>query len=188
MRRGLLGGTFDPIHVAHLIAGEVAYRQLDLDIVTFMPAGAPWQKSERQVTDPDHRWEMTRLAVEGTHYFEADDREVKRDGWTYTIDTLASLGPDEEIHLILGADAAAGLPSWRSADEVLARVQLAVVPRPGTSHEDVVAAVGRVAMLDMPLLDISGTDIRERWIAQRPVRFMVPEPVFDYASTHHLYA
>ncbi len=186
VRRGLLGGTFDPIHTAHLIAGEVAYRQLSLDVVTFMPAGAPWQKGERQVTDREHRWEMTKRAVEEVGYFEADDREVNRDGWTYTIDTLATFA-DDDLYLILGADAAAGLPTWKDAAAVLERVTLAIVPRWGTSAGAVEAAVGPIQLLDMPLLDISGTEIRQRWNAQRPVRFMVPESVYAYASERHLY-
>ncbi len=186
MRRGLLGGTFDPIHTAHLIAGEVAYRQLELDVVTFLPAGAPWQKGDRTITDQEHRWEMTRRAVDGIDYFEADDREVTRDGWTYTIDTLASF-PEDDLYLILGADAAAGLPTWNAAEEVLERVTLGIVPRPGTPAEVVEAVVGDVQMLDMPLLAISGTEIRQRWSAQRPVRFMVPESVYAYAEERHLY-
>jgi len=84
MKRALLGGTFDPPHLAHLVAGEAAYRNLGVDVVTFMPAGRPWQKSGNDVTAAEHRWAMTELAVEGVGYFEADDREVHRDGWTYT--------------------------------------------------------------------------------------------------------
>ena len=186
VRRGLLGGTFDPIHTAHLIAGEVAYRQLELDVVTFLPAGAPWQKGQRDITDREHRWEMTRLAVAGIDYFEADDREVIRDGWTYTIDTIATF-PDDDLYLILGADAAAGLSTWKEARSVLERVTLGIVPRPGTPPEAVEAAVGEARMLDMPMLDISGTEIRRRWSAQRPVRFMVPESVYAYAEERHLY-
>lgn len=186
VRRGLLGGTFDPFHAAHLIAGEVAYRQLELDVVTFVPAGAPWQKTDRTVTDRQHRWEMTVLALEGIEYFEANDCEINRDGWSYTIDTLAAF-PSDEIFLILGADAAAGLNSWKAAEQVLQRVTLAVVPRPGTGRSEVEAAVGPIELLDMPLLDISGTELRRRWDTQRPVRFMVPEPVYQYALRHRLY-
>ena len=96
MRRGILGGTFDPPHLAHLVAGEAAWRQLGLEVVTFIPAGAPWQKQGRQVTEAAHRWEMTRLAVAGVDYFEADDREILRRGPTYTVDTLAQF-PDDDL-------------------------------------------------------------------------------------------
>ena len=115
VRRGILGGTFDPPHLAHLVAGEAAYRELGLDVVTFLPAGRPWQKAGLGVSPAAHRWEMTRRAVAGVGYFEADDREVARDGWTYTADTLATFPDDEELVLILGADAAAGLPTWHVA-------------------------------------------------------------------------
>ena len=116
MRRGILGGTFDPPHLAHLLGGEAAYRELGLDLVTFMPAGSPWQKAERDVTAASHRWEMTVLATEGVEYFEADDREVRRSGWTYTIDTLESFDDGDEVVLIVGADTAAGLPTWCRAE------------------------------------------------------------------------
>ncbi len=186
MRRGLLGGTFDPIHMAHLIAGEVAFRDLNLDIVTFLPAGAPWQKADRDVSDRTDRWQMTRLAVEPVEYFEADSREVERDGWSYTIDTLAAF-PDDELFLVLGADAAAGIPTWKSADQILSRCVVAVVPRPGTDPDAVEDAIGHVHWLDMPLLDLSGTQIRARWSSGRSVRFMVPEAVYRYAVQHRLY-
>ena len=99
MRRAILGGTFDPPHLAHLFAGEAAYRQLEVDVVTFIPAGDPWQKAGRDVTPAHHRWAMTELAVDGIEYFEADRREVDREGWTYTIDTLTSFGEDERGEL-----------------------------------------------------------------------------------------
>ena len=94
MRRGILGGTFDPPHMAHLVAADAASRQLDLDVVTFIPAGAPWQKADLDVSEPRHRWEMTRRAVSGVPGFEADDREVRREGWSYTVDTLATFPED----------------------------------------------------------------------------------------------
>ncbi|HEY5728050.1 MAG TPA: nicotinic acid mononucleotide adenylyltransferase, partial [Acidimicrobiia bacterium] len=131
MRRGILGGTFDPPHVAHLVAAETAYRQLALDVVTLMPAGDPWQKADRRVSDPVHRLAMTELAAAGVGYFEVDDREVRRRGPTYTIETIGSFPADDDIVLILGADAAAGLAGWHRADEVRGRASFAVMPRPG---------------------------------------------------------
>jgi len=97
VRRGILGGTFDPPHLAHLVAGEAAYRELGLDVVTFLPAGRPWQKADLGVSPAADRWEMTRRAVAGVSYFAADDREVRRDGWTYTADTLATFPESEEL-------------------------------------------------------------------------------------------
>lgn len=187
MRRVLLGGTFDPPHVAHLVAGEVAYRQLVADTVTFIPAGAPWQKADRVVTDGVHRLEMTRCATEGVDYFEADDREVLRDGWTYTIDTLESFDATDELILVMGADAAAGLPGWHRYGDILERAAVAVLPRPGTETRKVEDTIGPVVWLDMPLLDISGSEIRARMAAGRPSRFLVTDPVWHYIDQHGLY-
>ena len=187
MRRGILGGTFDPPHLAHLLAGEASYRQLGLDIVTFLPAGAPWQKADLDVSPPDHRWAMTRLATESAAYFEPDDREVVREGWTYTIDTLETFPADEDLILVVGADAAAGLRSWHRYEDVLDRVEVAVVPRPGVERDQVTAAVGGHHWLDTPALDISGTMIRHRRRRGLTVRFLVPEPVLGYLDAHGLY-
>lgn len=188
MRRALLGGTFDPPHVAHLVAGEVAYRQLGADTVMFIPAGAPWQKADRAVSDGEHRFEMTRRATQGIEYFQADDREVLRDGWTYTIDTLESFDPGDELILVMGADAAAGLPGWHRYGDILERATVAVLPRPGTEIGQVEQTIGPVVWLDMPLLDISGTEIRARVSAGRPIRFLVTDPVWRYVVEHALYS
>jgi len=187
VRRGILGGTFDPPHVAHLLAGEAAFRELGLDVVTFLPAGAPWQKADLDVSAPAHRWAMTRLATEGVDYFDPDDREVSREGWTYTADTLDTFGPDEDLVLILGADAAAGLRTWHRFEAVLDRVSLAVMPRPGVTPEAVEAAVGAHHSLATPELAISGTLIRRRHRAGLTIRFLIPEAVLGYIESHGLY-
>lgn len=188
MRRGILGGTFDPPHVAHLIAGEVAYRDLDLDVVSFVPAGAPWQKADRVVSDAEHRWQMTCRAVRDVPYFEADEREVRRDGWTYTADTLAEYDPDEELVLILGADAARGIRTWQRWEYVLERAHVAVAPRPGVEPDEVEEAIPvPFTWLDMPLLLLSGTKIRTRALAGKTIRFMVPEPVWQYVQDRGVY-
>ena len=189
MRIGLLGGTFDPPHLAHLHTGEVAYRQLGLDRVVFVPAGAPWQKAGHSVSEPVHRWEMTNRAVEGVEYFTADDREVHRQGWTFTADTLDTFDDSIEIVLILGADAARRLATWERSEEVLARVEVAVAPRPGTVRGEVEAVTGaRSVWLDMVPLDISGTMIRDRVGTGRSVRFLVKDSVWRYVMGHGLYA
>jgi nicotinate-nucleotide adenylyltransferase len=188
VRRGILGGTFDPPHLAHLVAGETAFRELGLDVVTFLPAGRPWQKADLGVSPAGHRWEMARRAVAGAGYFEADGREVGRDGWTYTADTLATFPDDEELVLILGADAAAGLPTWHSPESVLGRARLAVMERPGVDRAAVEAAVGPVQWLHTPLLGISGTMLRARRRAGLSLRFLVPDPVLAYIESAGLYA
>jgi len=187
VRRGILGGTFDPPHVAHLLAGEAAFWELGLDVVTFLPAGAPWQKAGLDVSSPAHRWAMTCLAVEGVDYFEPDDREVSRERWTYTADTLDTFPPDEDLFLVLGGDAAAGMRSWHRFEDVLARASLAVMPRPGVPDETVFEAVGAHHRLDTPELSISGTMVRRRRRDGLTIRFLVPEAVLGYIESHGLY-
>jgi nicotinate-nucleotide adenylyltransferase len=185
VRRGILGGTFDPPHLAHLLAGEAAYRELALDVVTFIPAGAPWQKAGSAVSPLGDRWSMTQLAVEGIHYFEADDREITRPGWTYTAETLATFPEDEDLVLVLGSDAASRIGSWERSGEVLARATIAVAPRPGTGPAPI--GSGPHHLLSMPGMPISGTMIRERRRGGRSIRFLVPEPVWHYIDSHGLY-
>lgn len=173
--------------MAHLVAGEVAYRQLGLDRVLFMPAGSPWQKAERRVSEARHRWAMTELATNGVDYFFPDNREVHRDGWTYTIDTLDTFPMEDEVYLIMGADAARGLPTWHRWEEVISRVRLAILPRPGIDPQEVEDAVGPTRWLDMPPIAISGTIIRQRAATGTGIRFMVTEPVYEYLTANRLY-
>lgn len=186
--QGILGGTFDPPHVAHLVAAEAAYRQFGLNGVTFLPAGAPWQKAGRPVSSADHRWEMTQLAIADVPYFDADDREVRRDGWTYTADTLATMDDDARVLLILGADAALGLPTWHRYEEVLDRAQIAVVPRPGVDPAafDSTLAAG-LFWVDAPELTVSGTELRLRVSEGRSIRFLVRDAVWRYIEDQGLY-
>ena len=187
VRTGILGGTFDPIHIAHLHAGETALFVADLDRVLFMPAGDPWQKGARELTLAAQRLEMTRLAVEGTDRFEIDAREIDRDGPTYTIDTLLTFPADEELFLILGADAALGLPTWHRWEEIVERAGILVVPRPGNDLAAVAATVPEADILDMSALDISSTSIRDLAVSGRPYRFLVPSEVHRFIESNGIY-
>ncbi len=186
VRRGIFGGTFDPIHIAHLAAAEAAYHALDLDVVSFVPTGSPWQKADRDVSSAAHRLAMTGLGIGGVDYFTVDDREIVREGPTYTIDTLDELA-DDEVTLILGADSAVGIPTWHRGPEVLQRVRLAVVPRPGTSRDEVEAIADGVHWIAMPELDISGRRLRAMRASGLSIRFLVPDAVLDYIDRHDLY-
>jgi nicotinate-nucleotide adenylyltransferase len=187
VKRGIFGGTFDPPHVAHLIAGETSYRQLSLDIVTFVPAGSPWQKADSGVSDAAQRSEMTRLSAQGIPYFEVDDAEIERDGPSYTIDTVETFEGDDLV-LILGADAALGIRSWHRWRDLLDRVELAVAPRPGVGRHEVEHAVPKaVHWLDMAPLDLSATDIRERARKGLSIRFYVREGVWTFVQEHRVY-
>ena len=182
-----MGGTFDPPHIAHLLAGESAYRDLDLDVVHFVPAGAPWQKADQPVTAAQHRLEMTKLATEGVDYFVADGREVLRSGWSYTADTLAEFDPDDELFLIVGADTAARILSWDRIDEVLGQCHVTVAPRLGTDRAAVEATGIPFTWLDMPVVGISATDVRDRADSGKSYRFLVSRNVYDYIEAHNLY-
>jgi nicotinate-nucleotide adenylyltransferase len=183
---GILGGTFDPPHVAHLAAAHTAYEQLGLDDVRLMTAGDPWQKSDQVVADAHHRWSMTQLAAAEAAYLIADDTEIVRSGPTYTIDTLDGLGPDAV--LILGTDSALTIPSWHRADELLARVSIAVVKRPTVSFDEVRDAIGDAFhALDMPTLDLSASQIRSHIADGRSPRFLVPDSVLSYIDANRLY-
>ena len=187
MRIGLLGGTFDPPHIAHLAVAEAAFRQLRLDAVWLVPAGSPWQKEGSVITPAEHRWGMTVAAVEGIPYMEGDDREVVRPGPTYTFDTVSGLA-DHDVTLILGADAASRIASWHRSTELQKMVGIAVAPRPGVHPETVEQAlIAPLRWLDIPHLHISGTDLRRRACAGQSVRFLVPENVWRYIETTGLY-
>lgn len=185
--RAILGGTFDPPHIAHLVAGEAARDQLHLDSVTYIPAGRPWQKLGTEVSEARHRLSMIERATDGIDYFTVDDREVHRDGWTFTIDTIDSFG-GEEIALIIGADSAKGLSTWNRVDELIERARIVVVPRGGIEHEEVEGVINSdIIWLDMPDLDVSGTMLRRRVSEGRSIRFLVPDSVLDYVREHRLY-
>lgn len=184
MRTGILGGTFDPIHVAHLHSAECALDQLRLDRVLVIPAGDPWQKADQDVTEGKHRLEMCRLAVAGVSGLEVDDREVTREGPTFTIDTLDSFPDDEELFLIVGADAAAGLDSWHRWNAIAERATISIAPRPGIHSPEFPDAVH----IEMGMLEISGTDIRARVREGRPFRYLVTREVHAYIVDNDLYA
>ena len=186
VRTGILGGTFDPIHVAHLHTAEVALHQLRLDRVLILPAGDPWQKSGRDVTPGKHRLEMCRLAVEGADGLEVDLRELDQDGPTYTAETLGTFPPDEDIFFILGSDSLSRIETWHRGEEVAERVNLVEAPRPGTPLGT--GAGHGAVQLDMSLLEVSSSDIRRRIAEGRPYRYLVTSPVYGYIEVTNIYA
>jgi len=187
VRLGILGGTFDPPHLAHLIIAEAASRTLELEQVLFMPAGDPWQKAGRALTPAHHRVAMTSLAIEGVPYFRLDERETRRAGPTYTIDTLRDFDSGDDLVLILGSDAAARLPSWKAWEEVTARASIAVVPRPRAPRSEVDATGIPFTWIEMPELEVSASLLRAMGAEGRSLRFYVAERVWDYMGEHGLY-
>jgi len=173
--------------MAHLVAAEGAHQQLGLEVVSFLPAGDPWQKRDRRVTDAATRVEMVRLATAGVPYFEVDDRELTRQGPTYTIDTLDTFAADDELVLVMGSDAARGLPTWHRWEEVVAGARIAVMGRPGTDDAEVEKAIGPVEWLDVPPLSLSGTGLREMAGKGLSLRFLVPDAVREFIEANELY-
>jgi nicotinate-nucleotide adenylyltransferase len=197
VRIGILGGTFNPPHLGHLICAQEAYLQLGLDRVKLIPARIPPHKPVEEEPGPAHRLELCRLAIQGDERFEVSDVEVAREGPSYTVDTLEELhctAPDHELFLIVGGDIAAGLPDWREPEQVLSLATLAVARRRGTSRAAVDEALStlrggeRARFFRMPRIAISSTMLRDRVRAGEPIRYYVPDPVVNYIDHHHLYA
>ena len=189
MRRiGLLGGTFDPPHVGHLVVAECARVELELDQVRLLVAGDPWMKSTE--SSADDRVALVRAAVQEAPGIEVDDREVRRGGPTYTADTLAELAAEEpEVawHFLLGADAAIQLPRWERGVEAMALATFVVVTRPGHGVEGATEQVRALPQLAVPELDISSTELRQRYREGGPTRFQVPPQVDDLVRDLGLY-
>lgn len=189
-RIGVFGGTFDPIHVGHLVTAVNVRHQLRLDRLLLVVANDPWQKVDRRVTSAADRLAMVAAAIGDADGLEPCDLEVRRGGASYTADTLAELGaahPGARLHLVLGSDAAGGLRTWERFDEVRARSQLVVVTRPGS--EEVRPPGGWAHQtVEVPRLDVSSTDLRARVADGRPLDWLVPEAVVRVIRRRGLYA
>jgi nicotinate-nucleotide adenylyltransferase len=194
---GILGGTFDPPHLAHLAIAEEAREVLGLSRVLFVPAGEPWQKADRSVTSGPRRVAMVERAIAGNPAFALDTREVDRPGPSYTVDTLVAMaagGGPVDPWLILSAEALSGLATWREPGRILELARLCVVPR-GEAPTDAVArfrarfvvADERLVVLDQPRLGISSTTIRGRVRAGRSIRYLVPDGVAALIAEYALY-
>jgi nicotinate-nucleotide adenylyltransferase len=196
MRIGILGGTFNPPHLGHLVAAQEAYRELDLDQVILIPAGVPPHKPVDDEPGPEHRLELCRLAFGGDERFTVSDLELRRDGPSFTVDTLdilRSQSPSDDLFLILGGDIAAGLPKWHEPERVLELATVAIAKRRGTAKaavEDALAQLKggeRARFFEMPRIGISSTMVRRRVHAGQPIRYFVPDGVMDYIVRHRLY-
>jgi nicotinate-nucleotide adenylyltransferase len=189
-RIGIFGGSFDPVHNAHLALARLALSELKLDELRWVPVGKPWQKS-RRITSAAHREAMVRLAIEGEPRFVLDRTELERSGPSYTLDSVRSLQaaqPDAQWFLVIGQDQYAGFHTWHGWQELLSRVTIAVANRPGTSPliDPKVRAAAHEAV-QLPMMDVSSTDIRERLRHALPIDDLVPPSVARYIDQHHLY-
>jgi nicotinate-nucleotide adenylyltransferase len=186
MRVGILGGTFDPIHIGHLIAASAVQEQLNLDTVVFMPAGEPWQKRDRATSPAQQRLEMVALAIKDDARFQVSDIEIKRPGPTFAIDTVRNwleVNPQDDLFWIVGSDALAGIPTWHEWEAFVSQVSIVAVNRIG--HDDSVPFEFR--SVDMPEVRISATQLRDRFAHGLDTRYLMPQVVSEYISKHGLY-
>jgi nicotinate-nucleotide adenylyltransferase len=192
-RIGILGGTFDPVHVGHLVAAVNARHDLGLDRVVLMVANIPWQKAgTRQVSPAQDRLEMVKAAVGGVPGLEASALEIERGGPSYTADTvsqLAAMNPGAELYVIVGWDVSAELGTWERLDEVRDMARLVVVNRPGTPPPGGLRQLGwRLDQVSVPNLEISSTDLRARAAHGRPLDYLVPEAAVRVIRERGLYS
>lgn len=186
-RIGVYGGTFDPIHVAHLVVASEVRAALGLDRVLLVPAGDPWQKRGCVVAPAEERLAMARLAVEGVDGIEVDDLEIRRATASVTADTLEDLAaPGRALFLVLGTDAVANMGTWRRLEDTRALCTVVVVERAG--ERAVPPGEGwQVAHVTVPRLDVSSSDIRERLAAGRPIDGLVPAAAARHLRERRIY-
>ena len=198
MNIGVLGGTFDPVHIGHLKVAEEVTARLNLSEVIFTPAGQPWLKADNLISAAEHRLEMVRLALSGKDNFKLSTMEIDRTGPTYTVDTMAELqsqlGADDELFFILGWDNLAQLPQWHEPSRLIELCRLVAVPRVDYPPPDLASLEAtipglseRVILLEEPRIDINASEIRQRVRQGLSIRNLVPEAVEGYIKEHRLY-
>ena len=198
MNVGVLGGTFDPIHSGHMVVAEEARLKLKLNRVIFVPAGQPWLKTNRQITAAVHRVEMVKLTITGKANFQLSTVEVDRPGPSYSVDTVAvlrkRLGPEDVIFFLVGWDSLADLPEWHEPARLVKLCKVVAVTRPGLTRPDlkslelsVPGITDSVVWLDIPPIDISSSDIRDKVARGLSIHRLVPIEVESYIKENKLY-
>ena len=188
---GIFGGTFNPPHLAHLLAAEGVRDQLKLDKVFFVPAAVPPHKQKENIVPAKHRLEMVRLAIEGNRYFDLSDIELHRKGPSYTIDTVREMKrsyPDDELYFIMGIDLLTEFDTWKDPGKILEECRLVAMNRPGFDlavvDKDLLL---RVELVNVPSVDISSTNIRRRVKSGRSIRYLVTQDVEEYIRRNSIY-
>lgn len=196
MRVGILGGTFNPPHIGHLVCAQEAHARLGLERVVLVPAAVPPHKEIERDPGSEARYELCRLAIAKDERLAVSRVELDRDGPSWTVDTLRDIhehAPDDDLTFIVGGDMAQSLPTWREPEAVLALATLAVAEREGVGRRDILERLAplhggdRVVFFDMPRLDVSSSDIRRRVAAGRPIRYLVPDEVARAVGGQGLY-
>ena len=195
---GIMGGTFDPIHIAHLRLAECAYEQFGLDQVLFLPAGDPPHKRNAQVLEENHRANMVKLAIAGNPHFAFSDIEIKRDGFSYTSDTLLWLSrenPDREYYFIVGADSLNYMEEWHNPQDIFDHAIILAANRDRLPEEEIDRQIdflkkrygARIEKMDLPNLEISSHMLRNMVANGASIRYYVPEAVGQYIEKYKLY-
>ena len=196
MNIGVLGGTFDPIHIGHLVVAEEARIKIGFNKVLFVPTGQPWVKLDRHITPAAHRVEMVRRGIAGNPHFKLCTLEVERSGPSYTVDTLIALreqlGSEASLFFILGRDTLAGLHLWKEPKKLVQLCRLVVAPRLGSKdlkhlETEIPGLLDKVIQLDMPVIGISASDIRQRIAQGLSIRYLVPAEVEKYITEQKIY-
>ncbi len=192
----VLGGTFDPVHLGHLIIAEQAYNNFDLEKVIFMPAYSPPHKDEAGITETGHRLEMTRLALEDNSHFEYSEREISRAGRSYTVDTLKEMQedyPDQKIYFLIGADSLLDIYSWKEPRYLLENANFITARRPDFSLKEIFLDErfrpyrDNIELLDNSLVDISSSQIRRLYRAGKSIKYLVLPVIEKYIGDNRLY-
>ena len=194
-RVGVMGGSFNPIHIGHLVTADEARYTFSLDEVIFVPAGRPWQKESGDVAPAEHRYMMCVIATSPEPTFRVSRLEIDRPGPTYTLDTLKALKserPGDELFFITGADAILQILTWKDPEAVLREARFIAATRPGYDldrlEKELPAGLeDRVAIMEIPALAISSTDVRLRAREGRPIRHLLPTGVAEYIEKNGLY-
>ena len=190
-RLGIFGGTFNPPHLAHLLAAEGVRDHLKLDRVFFVPAAIPPHKQKENIVPAKHRLEMVRLSIKGNHFFDLSDVELHRKGPSYTIDTVREMRrsyPDDELFFIMGIDLLTDFDTWKDPDRILEECRLVAMNRPGFDLAVIdKELLMRVELVNVPSVDISSTNIRRRVKSGRSIRYLVTQDVEEYIRRNSIY-
>ncbi|OLS03339.1 nicotinate-nucleotide adenylyltransferase [Tissierella creatinophila] len=198
MKIGIMGGTFNPIHLGHLILSEYIREGLNLDKIIFIPTGQPPHKDNSKVIDALHRKAMTELSIKDNPYFFLSNIELERKYKSYTIDTIKELKEqykDDTLIMIIGTDSLMSIESWKDSSELLKQIDFIVADRISREKEDTIKEIKRLNLkhsieikyLDIPLLEISSTEIRDRVRKNKSIKYLVKENVYKYILENNLY-